>query len=124
MERVSSCSIVGFSTTHRAVQGPVPSCPTRRQQRHDPQHLGPRRVRLADDGEVVRYPVRAFVHTWTELTGWWTHYDIDELARELDDEQFETFLATVEGTRRFADELRAARTRLSADDAALTRRPQ
>src|SRR5699024_10669221 len=42
MERVSSCSIVGFSTTHRAVQGPVPSCPTRRQQRHDPQQLARR----------------------------------------------------------------------------------
>src|SRR5699024_6201993 len=40
MERVSSCSIVGFSTTHRAVQGPAPSCPTRRQQRHDPQQPG------------------------------------------------------------------------------------
>lgn len=93
-------------------------------EKQSKKRLGPRRVRLADDGEVVRYPVRAFVHTWTELTGWWTHYDIDELARELDDEQFETFLATVEGTRRFADELRAARTRLSADDAALTRRPQ
>ncbi|WP_233420145.1 ParB N-terminal domain-containing protein [Acidipropionibacterium acidipropionici] len=75
-----------------------------------------------DDGEVVRYPVRAFVHTWTELADWWTHYDIDELARELDDEQFETFLATVEGTRRFAAELRAARTGLNADDAALTGR--
>ncbi|ALN13898.1 ParB N-terminal domain-containing protein [Acidipropionibacterium acidipropionici] len=91
-------------------------------EKQSKKRRGPRPVRPADDGEVVRYPVRAFVHTWTELADWWTHYDIDELARELDDEQFETFLATVEGTRRFAAELRAARTGLNADDAALTGR--
>ncbi|MEW1974626.1 ParB N-terminal domain-containing protein [Microbacterium profundi] len=64
---------------------------------------------VADDGQPVRYPVRAFIQTWGELANWWTHYDADTLARELTDVQFENFLATVEGTTRFAETLHAAR---------------
>lgn len=64
---------------------------------------------VTGDGQPVRYPVRAFIQTWGELTGWWTHYDADTLAGELTDEQFENFLATADGTVRFADALRAAR---------------
>ena len=63
-----------------------------------------------DEGEPVRYPVRAFVQTWGELAGWWTHYDADDLAVHLTDEQVENFLTTAEGTSRFAADLRAART--------------
>ena len=70
----------------------------------------PRPLPLATgDGQPVRYPLRAFVQTWGELTNWWTHYDADTLAAELTDEQFENFLATADGTVRFADALRAAR---------------
>lgn len=61
-----------------------------------------------EDTEPVRYPVRAFVLTWTELAGWWTHYDAGQLAVELSEEQITSFLATVEGTSMFADQLRAA----------------
>ena len=64
---------------------------------------------VADDGQPVRYPLRAFVQTWGELTNWWTHYDADTLARELTDEQFDNFLATVAGTTQFAETLHAAR---------------
>lgn len=68
------------------------------------------------DGEPVRYPVRAFVHTWGELTGWWTHYDPDQIAAELSTEQIESFLDTAQGTSRFADQLRTARDRKPDDD--------
>lgn len=61
-----------------------------------------------DDGESVRYPVRAFIVTWGELADWWNHYDAATLAKELTDEQIESFLTTVEGTSRFAEELRTA----------------
>ena len=64
---------------------------------------------VTDDGQPVRYPHRAFVQTWGELTNWWTHYDADALAAELTDEQFENFLATADGTVRFADALRVVR---------------
>nr|WP_245354806.1 ParB N-terminal domain-containing protein [Brachybacterium sacelli] len=77
----------------------------------------PRPKPVTDDGgEPVRYPIRAFVLTWTELTEWWTHYDINQLAAELTDEQIESFLAAAEGTTRFAEELRAARSRQANGD--------
>lgn len=69
----------------------------------------PRPVPVPAEGEEpARYPVRAFVLTWSELAGWWTHYDAGQLAVELSDEQITTFLTTVEGTSMFADQLRAA----------------
>ncbi|MDN5892440.1 ParB N-terminal domain-containing protein [Arthrobacter sp. AOP36-A1-22] len=68
------------------------------------------------EGEPVRYPVRAFVLTWSELADWWTHYDLDQLAAELTDEQINSFLATAEGTSRFGEQLRAARERGSSAD--------
>ena len=68
------------------------------------------------ESEAVRYPVRAFVLTWSELADWWTHYDLDQLAAELTEEQIEAFLATAEGTSRFAEQLRAARDRQRGDD--------
>lgn len=65
----------------------------------------------AEDPEAAdaRYPVRAFVLTWTELVSWWLHYDLDELAAQLTDEQAEAFYATAEGTQQFSGRLRAAR---------------
>ena len=64
---------------------------------------------VTDNGQPVRYPLRAFIQTWGELANWWTHYDAGTLAAELTDEQFENFLSTADGTVRFADALRAAR---------------
>lgn len=60
-----------------------------------------------DEASAQRWSVRAFIHTWTELDSWWTHYDPSELARELTDEQITAFLFTAEGTKCFADELQA-----------------
>ena len=68
----------------------------------------PRPARAAEGGVPVRYPVRAFVLTWSELADWWTHYDVEQVAAELTDAQIESFLATAAGTSRFAEELRAA----------------
>jgi len=62
-----------------------------------------------DSTVPVRYPVRAFVLTWTELDTWWDHYDLDELAGQLSAEQAEAFYAVAEGTARFAATLRDAR---------------
>ncbi len=70
----------------------------------------PPRRRITEDDQPARFPVRAFVLTWGDMEAWWTHYDVDELAAELTDEQVEAFFATVEGTTEFAGRLRAART--------------
>lgn len=64
---------------------------------------------VTDDDVPARFPVRAFVLIWDDLDAWWTHYDVDELAVELTDEQAEAFYTTVEGTTEFADRLRTAR---------------
>lgn len=64
---------------------------------------------VPDDAPPVRYPVRAFVQTWGELAGWWTHYDIDVLAVDLTDDQYDNFLTVAEATARFADDLRTTR---------------
>lgn len=63
----------------------------------------------ATDEVPRRYPTRAFWATWGELADWWTHYDPDQLAAELTDEQYRSFLTTVEGTLAFAEKLQAAR---------------
>jgi len=73
-------------------------------------------ARPADGDEgPTRFSVRAFVLTWGELDAWWTHYDVDELATDLTDEQIEAFFAAVEGTMAFADRLRTARTATQPD---------
>lgn len=63
----------------------------------------------ATDEVPRRYPTRAFWATWGELADWWTHYDPDQLAAELTDEQYRSFQATVEATVVFAEKLQAAR---------------
>ena len=70
---------------------------------------------VPDDAPPVRYPVRAFVQTWGELAAWWTHYDIDVLAVELTDDQYENFLTVAEATARFADDLRTTRDNRKAE---------
>lgn len=66
-----------------------------------------------EESTPARWPVRAFVATWSELADWWTHYDAEVLANELSDEQIASFLATADGTSTFADDLRTARQALS-----------
>ena len=63
----------------------------------------------ATDEMPRRYPTRAFWATWGELADWWTHYDPDQLAAELTEEQYRSFQATVEATVAFAAKLHAAR---------------
>lgn len=75
----------------------------------------PRPVPAAAGKGPVRYPVRAFVLTWAELHQWWMHYDLDELAGQLTEEQADAFYTTAEGTHGFATQLRAARDETPAE---------
>lgn len=68
-----------------------------------------------------RWPVRAFLTTFEELTDWWTHYDPATLAAELTDEQAEMFLGVATGTADFAEQLRAAREALGDEQARTAR---
>lgn len=60
------------------------------------------------------YSSRSFLATWGELDNWWDHYDHEQMVRELSDEQLELFFRVAEGTARFAERMRAARTALAA----------
>ncbi|MGI9824396.1 ParB N-terminal domain-containing protein [Agromyces sp. Marseille-Q5079] len=71
-------------------------------------------VAAGDTGEFAQLPARAFVMQWTDLHEWWRHFDADELAATLTDQQWEQFEATVSGTVAFADALRARRHRTIA----------
>jgi ParB family transcriptional regulator, chromosome partitioning protein len=68
-----------------------------------------RPARRLVDGEPVRLPVRAFVHIWDDLDGWWTRFDAAEVARVLTPEQWRRFEVTVAGTNRFLSTARTVR---------------
>lgn len=64
----------------------------------------------APDAEAIaRWPVRAFLATWSELDRWWEHYDAEALATDLSEDDIDAFLTTVEGTAQFAERLREVR---------------
>ncbi|WP_022883680.1 ParB N-terminal domain-containing protein [Glaciibacter superstes] len=60
-------------------------------------------------GGWERRTLRAFVLTWTDLIEWWEHFDVEEIAAGLTDEQWEQFTATVAGTVAFAEAIEVAR---------------
>ena len=62
----------------------------------------------------ILYSSRSFLAVWSELQEWWLRYDVEQMARELADEDVEMFRRVVDGTTRFAGELQAARTAIAA----------
>lgn len=59
--------------------------------------------------------LRAFILTWTELDGWSQHYDVNEIADGLKQDEWELFVRVVAETVAFAHTLREAReTRVPA----------
>lgn len=63
----------------------------------------------ADDRPRYR-SLRAFILTWTELEGWAKRYDLDQLARDLSDEEFDRFDRVVKESIDFRDRLTLARS--------------
>lgn len=74
---------------------------TKRRTSRARQHWG--------DGEPVRHTLRAFVLTWDDLDGWWTHFDPTEVGAALTDDQWARFEATVGATVDFLDIARTTR---------------
>ena len=56
-----------------------------------------------------RYGLRAFLATIEELDGWWQHYDPNEIAAELTDEQWQRLCANRDGCTAFVEAIAAAR---------------
>jgi len=67
------------------------------------------RLSVVEDSPPVIYPTRSFIAVWGDHADWWTHYDTEQIARELPDDHWTQFENTVAGTVAFADAVRAAR---------------
>lgn len=50
---------------------------------------------------IKHYGLRAFVATMQEMDGWWRHYDPDEIAAGLSDEQWQRLCACLDGSTAF-----------------------
>jgi ParB family transcriptional regulator, chromosome partitioning protein len=72
---------------------------------------GPKRKQLGRNQRPTSHyrSVRSFNLTWTELDGWTETYDVDALAVELTDADWERFDRVVTATIGFRDQLAAAR---------------
>lgn len=81
------------------------------QKRSKPAAKRPRPVAAVT---AQLYSARSFLAVWGELEDWWLHYDLEQLARELSDEDVEQFVRIIEGSRQFADQLQATRSALAA----------
>ncbi|MGH3261427.1 MAG: hypothetical protein ACRDNS_05465, partial [Trebonia sp.] len=65
--------------------------------------VGPRLV------AIKRYGLRAFVATVEEMDGWWRHYDPDEIAAGLNDEQWQQLCDSLDGSATFVRAIASAR---------------
>lgn len=72
--------------------------PPEASSRQDPHERSPRYRTL-----------RSFLLTWAELEGWTAHYDLDELARELTDDEYTRFDRVISESVAFRDRLGATR---------------
>lgn len=68
-------------------------------------------TRTTDDEPRNYRTLRSFLLTWTELAGWSTHYDVNELARSLTDNEYARFDEVVTESVTFRDHLYSARRR-------------
>jgi ParB family chromosome partitioning protein len=73
------------------------------------------RLSLIEGGSAVLYPTRSFIAVWGDHADWWEHYDPEQIARELPEEHWQLFEHTVTGTVTFADQVRAARQAMTAE---------
>ena len=84
----------------------------------------------ADDDERLRlvaikhYGLRAFLATVDEMDGWWRHYDPDEIAAGLSDEQWQRLCASLDGSAEFIRAIGDARPDHRPDEASADRPPR
>lgn len=67
-----------------------------------------RTKRAAAAASAKRSP-RSFALTWTELSGWTTKYDVEQIAREVKPDDWALFLRVLDETTAFAEAVNLAR---------------
>jgi ParB family chromosome partitioning protein len=73
---------------------------------------------------IKHYGLRAFVGTMDEMDEWWRHYDPDEIAAGLSDEQWRRLCACLEGSIALIRAIGDARTGKTPSEASADRPPQ
>lgn len=71
---------------------------------------------------IKRYGLRAFLATIEEMDGWWQHYDPNEIAAGLTEEQWQRLCACLDGSVTFVQAIAAVRDS-DEHDAQTTDRP-
>lgn len=67
------------------------------------------RQRRAAEAAAARRSVRAFVATWAELDGWTQRFDVEQLAREINDDDWRLFRRVLAESQAFASEIQSRR---------------
>ncbi|CEI48385.1 ParB N-terminal domain-containing protein [Propionibacterium freudenreichii] len=62
-----------------------------------------------EQGDPVPFPLSVFTATWDDMTGWWLHYDPEQVGPALSEEQWTLFEQTIAGTIAFTNAARTAR---------------
>ncbi len=95
LDRLATAALERVKQT-KARRGTKPS--TEQPSADDPHENSPRHRTL-----------RSFLLTWAELDGWTVHYDLDELARDLTEDEYARFDRVISESVDFRDRLGAAR---------------
>jgi len=72
---------------------------------------------------IKRYGLRAFLATVDEMYGWWKHYDPEEIAAGLTNEQWQRLCASLDGSAEFIRAIGDARPDQTAPAQPLADRP-
>jgi ParB family chromosome partitioning protein len=79
------------------------------------------RAKRASAAASAKRSTRAFVLTWTELDGWSTRYDVEQVAREVKPADWTLFLRVLDETTAFAEAVTRAREQAATSDTCATR---
>lgn len=71
------------------------------------------RLKRIAEAERAYRSARSFALTWADLDGWSQHYDAEQIARQLQDDDWALFLRVLDETRSFAESVAKVRAQLS-----------
>lgn len=83
----------------------------RRAKEEQARRTAGRRAKRVKATPPGRRSIRAFNLTWSDLDGWSSHFDAEDIGANLDDSDWETFERVLRETTAFAKAVRAARSR-------------
>lgn len=77
------------------------------------QRIKENRIKRAAAAATAKRSTKSFAMVWGEMEGWSKHYDADEIAREVSNDDWATFLRVQQETNTFAEAVELARSGVS-----------